>query len=232
MKISNKNYHLALVFAFIVCLTSCTGEKRKQTDNTQKPKLPEYEVVELEKENDVNKRFYQGNIILKQEEYISTDGIKGILNHVYDSIINSKYSPNVVNIFLFQSKEHSQSGMAQWIGRIYKSKNDISPNIDIEEFKNDQTTVSDAGLNKLSIEVRKEIWNEIVKAEDFSIQKADSKYPTSIRKNLILNSEYQLETEKKLKNDIKLKFEIDDSILEEIANEGLNKNWPFPPLIN
>lgn len=232
MKISNKNYHIALVASLIVCLASCVEQKPQQTDNIQKPKLPEYEVVDLEVENYAGKSFYLGNIILKQEEYISTEKTKNILNHVYDSIITSEHSPNIVNIFLFQSKEHSQSGMAQWIGRIYKSKNDKSPNIDIEEFKNDQTTISDAGLDKLSIVVRKEIWNEIVKAEDLSIQKADSKYPTSLRKNLMLNSEYQMEIEKKLKNDIKLKFEINDSILQEIANEGLNKNWPFPPLKN
>lgn len=232
MKVSNKSYQVALVATFIVCLTSCTEQKPKQTDNKQKLKLPEYEVVDLEVENYASKRLYQGNIILKHEEYISTDETTNVLNHVYDSIINSKHNPNVVNIFLFQSKEHSQSGMAQWIGRIYKSKNDINPKIDIEEFKNVQTTLPDDRPNKLSIEVRKEIWNEIIKAEDLSIQKADSKYPTSLRKNLILNSEYQMEIEKKLKSDIKLKFEIDDSKLEDIANEGLNKNWPFPPLKN
>lgn len=86
---------------------------------------------------------------------------------------------------------------------------------------------------------RKQIWNEIVKAEDRAYDDAQQKYPlpeaskagyspTVAREQLKKQAELKETLTSKYKNILANKYDLTRKQLDKIAIEGLKKEWPFP----
>lgn len=175
---------------------------------------------------------YRADIILKDDDGLNEERNRQLLIHIYDSIRNSSYRPNALNLFLFQTVEHSESGMGQWIARVSKAKIENEPTISVQHFKiHTEKDPKYADDKSLTIEKRKLIFKELIEAEDKSMLLADTKYPRTSIINSDKNSDYQQKLVKNLKAKIQKKYKVDEKRLKAISLEGLEYNWPMPPML-
>ena|SRR5690554_3456553 len=211
--------------------------------------IPDYSVLSSEVSDTKTKTLYALEVATNAK--LSETEIKVLLNHLFDSIMNTKNyeyrtHPNASRIFVYESKEHFESGMGQWIGMISKARNDNSPNIEINLPKPISSNMEEKNnylLKNIDTQTQKEIWNELNISEDRSNSEAEKKYPIKItgetieeiniqrnraKKNSDKHYEYQENLLKKYEEDVREKYNINDTIIKAISNKGLNENWPFP----
>ncbi|MEN5055623.1 hypothetical protein [Sphingobacterium kitahiroshimense] len=219
----------------INCTTSGTNVNTSSSMDTIRSEhitLLGYEISAPTITTSSTRTLYRANIILKDDDGLNEERNRQLLIHIYDSIRNSSYRPNALNLFLFQTVEHSESGMGQWIARISKAKIENEPTISVQHFKiNTEKDPTYADDKSLTIEKRKLIFKEIIEAEDKSMQLADKKYPRTSIINSDKNSDYQQKLVKNLKAKIQKKYKVDEKRLKAISLEGLEYNWPMPPML-
>ncbi|CAM3432725.1 hypothetical protein SPPR111872_00315 [Sphingobacterium prati] len=226
---------LSAIILFACCLNSETIESTELTDTTNDEisvaaptKLSGYTISPPTISRTPTKTLYRANIVLKGDDGLNDENNKQLLLHLYDSIKNSDASPNAVSLFLFQTEEHSQSGMGQWVARLSKAKNDDEPTVAAQHFKIPPPEKAPSYRKSLTLEIRKEIFKEIILAEDKSMQEAERKYPLTSFSNAEKNDTYQHQLAKKFKVEIQRKFKVDQKTLKTISLEGLEYNWPMP----
>ncbi|MGE8425178.1 MAG: hypothetical protein ACN6PI_20240 [Sphingobacterium siyangense] len=226
---------LSATILFASCLNSETTESTELTDTTNDEisiaaptKLSGYTVSPPTISRTPTKTLYRADIVLKGDDGLNDENNKQLLLHLYDSIKNSDASPNAVSLFLFQTEEHSQSGMGQWVARLSKAKNDDEPTVAAQHFKIPPPENAPSYRKSLTLEIRKEIFKEIIQAEDRSMQEAERKYPLTSFSNAEKNDSYQHQLAKKFKAEIQRKFKVDQKTLKTISLEGLEYNWPMP----
>lgn len=211
--------------------------------------IPNYSVLNSEVSDTKSKTFYVLEVATKAQ--LSEGDTKLLLNHLYDSIMSTKdyehrSHPNAVRISVYETKEHFESGIGQWIGMISKAENNNSPNIEISRRKPISSNFEEENknlLNDIDTQTQKEIWNELIIAEDKSNAEAEKKYPIKVtgktiaeiniqkdraEKNSDKHYEYQENLLRKYKEDVREKYEINDTIIKTITNKGLGENWTFP----
>lgn len=216
-----------------------------------KKEYPYYEIIQENITESGSKIKYEAKAVLKPNQNLDKPQMEKLLKHIYDSVTTrTPARPNVVNIFLFTSKEHMESDMGQWVGRISKAKNDNTPNLQIQFLnsvnENPIIETSDSTQDGIALEQKQKIWEQLILAEDQAQELAEKKHPITLkdtggktaeeidllreraRRNMDLNREYEKKLNDKYRRDIIQKFEIDESTLEIIIQEGLDKNWPFP----
>ncbi|MCW2259184.1 MULTISPECIES: hypothetical protein [Sphingobacterium] len=233
-------YSILYLFPLVAMLcTNCINSSREvntsssiDTIKNDQIKLLGYEILPPTISTSSNRTLYRANIILKDDDGLNEEKNRQLLLHIYDSIRNTSYRPNAINLFLFQTLEHSESGMGQWIARISKAKIENGPTISVQNFKtNIENDLAQDEGKSLSLNDRKMIFKEIIEAEDKSMQLADKKYPRTSTNNFDKNDDYQKKLVKKLKFTIQKKYNIDEKRLKAIALEGLEHNWPMPPML-
>lgn len=228
---------LIILFSFLGC--------------NPKQEYPYYEIIQENITESGSKIKYEAKAVLKPNQNLDKPQMEELLKHIYDSVTARTLArPNVVNIFLFTSKEHMESDMGQWVGRISKAKNDKIPNLQIQFLnslnENPIIEPSDSTQDGIALEQKQKIWKELILAEDQAQELAEKQYPITLknsegktakeidmlremaRRNMDLNYEYEEKLNEKYRREIIKKFEIDESTLEIIIQEGLDKNWPFP----
>ena len=216
-----------------------------------KKEYPYYEIIQENITESGSKIKYEAKAVLKPNQNLDKPQMEELLKHIYDSVTTrTPTRPNVVNIFLFTSKEHMESDMGQWVGRVSKAKNDNTPSLQIQFLNHDnenaKAEVSVSREDVIALEKKLKIWKELILAEDQAQELAEKQYPITLkdsegktakeidvlreraRRNMDLNYEYEDKLKEKYRREIMKKFGIDESTLKTISREGLDNNWPFP----
>lgn len=254
MKLQSFRVFTFLGFALLLVLTitSCGQEKATKSEKkvesstpaVQQPKvvLPTYIVLEEDVYDAPIKTQVTLNVLVSGE--ISDSGLRALLNQLYSSTkarrgFKNHNSPTNIYIYAFTTKERYESGMGLWIAMLQKSYDDVKPTISIKESQITQLGAKPEEKFGLSEAKRKQIWYEIVKAEDRTTTEAEQKYPLSdplkpgysqsiARKQLEKQAELQDILNEKYENELAKKYGLTRKQLDEIAVEGLIKDWSFP----
>jgi len=220
---------LTLIIMIGIVLTNCSNST--QTKSILKHSILKNEV------NDIPLKTQVQLDVLIMDTAITKQKVSDLLTFLYDETAKRtgfKYHTNPTNIYIyaFTSKDKAESGMAQWIGMISKSYDDVQPKIDISDTQLNSLTLKPVEKFGLSEDIRLEIWNKSIKIEDRAQKEADMKYPLDkagitqddIKKNVTLNDKLKAKYEKELAAE----YGISVAIIDSIGLEGLTKGWSFP----
>lgn len=167
---------------------------------------------------------------------ISRVGLTSLLDELYSNTQarrGFKYHnpPTHVFIYLYTSTERSQSGMAEWIAMLSKIGAREKPEIRISEIQLIEAGVVEEERFGLSTEQRKPIYWDILKARHRANREAEQRYPMSGRFSLA-EYENQKELENSLREqyqyEIATQYNVEPSQIDEIAREGMAKQWLLP----
>jgi len=238
--------NLTYIFvAGVLLLSSCTNENSTKATDTSiernstnytgtitNAKPVDYIISEPKVYTTPNRTLYRANVIIKGNDGLDDELNKKLLLYIYDSIKNTSSEPNAVGLFLFQTEEHSKSGMGQWVAKLSKAKVDLEPTVDIQHFKPKSVSNEIAAYDKsLTLDQRKLIFKEAIVAEDKATILADKNYPLSVRNNFDKNENLRNQLMKKYRNEVKKKYKLTEKTLKAISSEGLEYNWPMPPML-
>lgn len=200
--------------------SSKTPETPQQTQTQTQPQtqaekivMPQYTVLNEDIFDDIFngvyiKTQYELSILVSGE--ITEQGLRALLNELYSKMqlkrFENRRNPTHFVIWAYTSKEYAESDSGQQIAMLTKL-GDRDIKISFNERQMAQIGVKPEEKVGLSEAQRREIWNEIVKAEDRTT-------------NGILSQ--------KEKNDLAKKYGLTLEQLQEIRIEGLTKDWPFP----
>jgi hypothetical protein len=170
---------------------------------------------------------------------ITEEGVRDLLDQLYESAMNRKDfryhdGPTGVTIYVYQSESHFESEMGQWVGMLTKGKNDSNPSVTI---RNDLIASIDGGPRKdrfgLSELQRREVWNQIIAAEDRATREANERFPIE-RTSSVQQANERLDHVKtlieKYRHDVASKNGLTEEQLNAISTEAVQGNWPFPRL--
>lgn len=143
---------------------------------------------------------------------VTKESLTSLLNDLYSQAQSKGFAQHdeatVIDIKAYVSKEHAESGQGQWIGWISKSGDASQPSMTFDDRQIDELGNEDEEKFGMSEEKRKEIWQEIIRVEDRA------------------NHDDQLIEQSR--NELANQYGIARGQLDEIADEGLKKSWPFP----
>jgi hypothetical protein len=138
-----------------------------------------------------------------------------------------------VSIYVYESEAHARAEMGQWIGMLSKGKNDSSPEITIRPHTmtgaRRKNSESRFGLTEPT---RREIWDEIVAAEDQAARETEARFPmdTTISKAQVQSRENLINRLMKgHRHSVASKYRLTEAQLDAITEAALEENWPFPP---
>jgi len=170
---------------------------------------------------------------------VKKESLTSLLKDLYGQAQSKKFKghnqPTVIDIKAYMSRQHAESGMGQWIGWISKSGGQAHPSLSFDDRQINQLGKKAEEKLGLSEDKRKEIWKEIVRAEDSANKDAEQKYPEPNPQNGAAYMDAFQEKEKlakqlmgKYHDQVAKKYGLTRKQLDEIGNEGLQKSWPFP----
>lgn len=170
---------------------------------------------------------------------ITKESLTALLNDLYSQAKSKKFQQHnqatVIDIKAFMSKQHAESGMAQWIGWMHKPGNESQPSLIFDDRQIDQLGKKPEKKMGLSENKRKEIWQEGVRGEDRANREAKLKYPEPSPQNRIAYMEAfqkRCDLEKQLKSRYRkertVKYGLTLKQLDEINDEASHKSWAFP----
>lgn len=176
---------------------------------------------------------------------ISELGLRQLLQKLYDkanATRDFKYNdgkPTHVFVYLYTSQDHFKSGMGQWIAMLSK----VGENARIEtQVQTDLIAQLDAKpevKHGLSESKRKEIFIEIVMAQDIANSDAKRMYPlpdpakpgysqTKAGELIIKQAEASNTFREIYELEVAKYYGITKEQLKDISIEGIKKNWPMP----
>lgn len=174
---------------------------------------------------------------------VSRSALETLLRTLYSSTRKRRgfkfhESPTHIFIYAYTSREHAESGMGQWIAMLSR----IGENAEAEIAMNDRqlSQVGAAAEERfgLSEAKRKQIFSEIVKAEDRADREGEAKYPLSDLSRpgdsesfLKQVERYNVLKEKlreKYYDELAAQYGLTRQQLDEVRMEGMTKGWPFP----
>lgn len=88
-----------------------------------------------------------------------------------------------------------------------------------------------------TLDERKQIFAEIVTAEDKAQKEANAKYPTDpsvvtdtakLKENVDQNAELSTNLQKQYRQEVLNKYKLTEDASKEISLEGVKANWPMP----
>ncbi|MBA7667127.1 hypothetical protein ES703_75212 [subsurface metagenome] len=173
-------------------------ERQKPPVQPEKPVMPNYKVLDQDIYDAPVKAQIVLNVLVWGE--ISETGLRALLNTLYSSAKAKrgfKYhkSPTNIYIYAFTSKERAESGMGQWVAMLALSYGDAKPSISINNRQIAQLGAKPEEKFGLSEVTRKQIWSEIVKAEDRATKEAEERYPFSPSQSLRAGQTFRLTKE-------------------------------------
>jgi hypothetical protein len=147
------------------------------------------------------------------EDSLSEDRLRTLLRTLYReaaSLTGFKNSvhPTHVGIYAYASEAHVKAGMGQWVAMLSKTPAIAEPEIRVNESNIQAAMYPAEEKFGISEEERLAIWNEIVLGGDRATAHGD--VTRSYRD--VLARKHNLTREQ----------------IEEIADEGMEKNWPLP----
>lgn len=170
-------------------------------------------------------------IITSNVEEITEDRLQHLMETLYQEAAEELPGeeddrPQLVFIYLYTSEQHASSGMGQWIGMVSKSGGEAEPSFSINEGELNSLGETPELKFGYTEEERKEIWFEIIHAEDRADAEAMEKYPDMEPYDEY--ADYYDDLSAQYKQEVADAYELTMDQLDEIAFEGLSKNWPFP----
>jgi hypothetical protein len=176
---------------------------------------------------------------------ITESNLRELINKLYVSISNRKgfkfhQFPTNIYIYAFISRKYYESGMGQWIAMLEKNQASTESKILINSNQLGGLNVKSEEKFGLSVQQRKAIWDELIKAEDRAWAEAENAYPSNLdavrgmsREQIKIQLDRHFLTEEALKEGYKdrlsKKYNLTKQQLKEIALEGLEKDWAMPP---
>lgn len=210
-------------------------------DKSQIVKVPKYTVLSKQTEDVLIKTQVRIDILLRGK--YTKGEIGKLLKKIYGKYAKStgyryRRHPTNIYVYAFISKEHYKSGSGQWIAMLDKNRDDEFPNIRFNKLQIEQLDSMPKQKFAVSERKRKKIFKEMVKAEDKAYEESKIKYSCS--SNLTVKDDKFwaiMDTQKKVQDEIyekeleKLseKYNATREQLDEIALEGMKKDWPLPP---
>lgn len=186
----------------LAAIPSATKEERQKsgvapapTVAQEKIAMPKYSVLDEDVYDDAGATKITFNILVSGK--ITEPGLRALLNKLYSSTKarrGFKYhdSPTNIYIYAFTSKERAGSGMGQWIAMLQKNRDDGKPTISINERQIAQLGAKPKERFGLSEKKRKEIWQELVLAEDRARKRAEEQYPLDPTQSLRVGQVFPL----------------------------------------
>jgi len=224
-----KALKITLIIAIGMVLTNCSN-------STQTKYILKHTILKNEVNDSPIKTQVEIDVLIT-DTAITKQKVSDLLTFLYSKTAKRtgfEYHTNPTNIYIYAytSKEKAESGMAQWIGMISKSYDDVQPQIDISETQLKSLTLKSVEKFGLPQKIRLEIWKKSIKIEDRAQKEADKKYPldkagitkNDIKKNVALNDKLKAKYEKGLAAE----YGISVAIIDSIGLEGMTKGWPFP----
>ncbi|TDS05965.1 hypothetical protein [Sphingobacterium paludis] len=253
----------------VFAATSCSTNEAKNSDKASNPKLLNeknvskkidvkssslrYTILTEEISKSGDKVLYEAKVILDESNVNQDNDLRVLAQGIHDSIVAKHQdrvggNPNVFNIQIFSSLEHANSGLAQWIAKLTKARNDEFPTVATNPTPNQ----SDSEKNSLetmtgkTLDQRKKIGNEIIEGQDRALYLAEKKYPITLksvdalnskaleaqriiaRQNMDANYEYEQQLNDQFETALLKKHAITKDVLSKITNEGEDYNWPIP----
>ncbi len=137
--------------------------------------------------------------------------------------------PTNVGIYLFNSEEKANNGMAQWSAMLLKSQHNNEPEIYFNDVQIRSSEILPESKYGLSENFRKEIWKAIVKCEDMADQELESSFSKARKMEEFLRLDQKRnEIIKNCKSELCNQFGIDQNIVTKISSEAIQKGWTFP----
>jgi len=250
--VSSLGYALILLIQ-ILTFTSCgrqespkSQEKKAETQTTpvQQPQvaLPEYSILNEDINDTPLKTQITLNILVSGE--ISKTNLTNLLNELYSKTQDRtgfKYHnrPTHIGIYAYTSKEYAQAGLGQWIAMLLKIGENVKPEITINERQISQLGAKPEAKFGLSEDKRRQIWDELIKAERRADSETEQRYPLPDPLEPNYSASYagkQVEKQGKLRSFLREKYEseiakkygLTSKQLNKIVEEAIAKDWPFP----
>ena len=131
--------------------------------------------------------------------HITDDGLRNLLSKLYSEVHNRrgfKYHSNPTHIFIYAytDKERAESGI-QWIAMLSKVGEGDKPKISVKDSQIKGLLAKPEIKFGLSENQRKQIWKEIIMAEDRASQEAEARYPLEPWSSLSVGQELRLTKE-------------------------------------
>lgn len=205
--------------------------------------MPDFEIIDEETHDSPIKAQVVIRAVVK--ERAAEGELRALLMKLYDRAMEKtgfQYHDRVTNayIYLFTSEEHAVSGY-QWVAMLDKSFDDPGPSITIDEARlelyfNPPEPVARFGLTESQ---RKEIFKDIVRAEDRAMKESMAKYPDLLPSDPGYSQDAfweqanrQMDEQDRLteiyKDALAEEHGLTRDELREIGLEGMNKQWPMP----
>lgn len=197
--------------------------------------LPEYELVYADDGDQGYNPAIKINAVVSGQ--ITESGLRRLLLKLLAGASSSTGRPRVF-IYLFQSHEHFESGMGQWIAML-KPGSGPQPDIDVKTELVEQLGTETEVIGGLPEVTRKKIFWEIVLAEDRADTEALLQYPFVTRRKpaysegerneLLANqSRARKMLVAKYMTELTERYGVTETQLEGIQNEGSQRDWPLP----
>lgn len=241
---------LASVFVFINCSSDSTEgiETTEVIETTEKDEkivetgtsknLLKHSVLNEEVDDNIAKTQVAVDILL-QDKIISEEGIRNLLNELYDQIKNRtgfRYHdhPTAIYIYAYSSREKADSGMGQWVGMLSKNHDDTKPQIRISETQLRAVNIIAEEKFEFKEEERQKIWKKIAKIELKAQGGADHKYPINhpdaTEEDMEKNAQLNYKLQEKYQKELAKEYKTTVAILDSISNEAIEKGWAIPGL--
>jgi len=235
---------LALIFGGCDKDTTSSGDRnRSHEDSTETTvvakapaamPLPRHEVLNRSVSDTPIKTQVQLDLLVGNKP--STESLRSLLTALFDQVKREKgfqyhSSPTHVYIYAYPDKERAKSGTGGWVAMLSSSGEGERPDVRINESLLKTLAAGATVSFNLTEGKRKEIFSEVVQAEDRANREAEAKFPlggSNARQQLERQSDYIHKTAKQYKQDIAKKHGLTEKQLTAISVEGLEKHWPMP----
>ena len=177
---------------------------------------------------------------------ITKEGLEQLLQNLYDEANATRDfnyhggKPTHVFVYLYQSKEHFESGIGQHIAMLSKAGDSALIDTHIKTELIAKLNAIPEVKYGLSEEERKEVFISIIFAEENARIESEKLYPnpnpldpnySSINVKEIIRKQTEVlnKLDAKYKLEVADRFGISKEQLNKISTEGMMNNWPMPP---
>ncbi len=140
-------------------------------------------------------------------------------------------NPTVVAIYLYASRVHYAGSESSWLAMLTKVPTNPVPTIQVMNSAVAALQVKPEERIGLSEDQRRQIWTQIIQAEDRAWKKADELYPVKLRTTPEALGAYDAASKwlsKKYRGEAFQKHGLTEEQGRSISDEGLRKGWPMP----
>lgn len=130
-----------------------------------------------------------------------------------------------VYIYVYGTKEQASAGQGLWIGMVAMGPSDKGePRVSINEERLAALSRDPEERFGLSEQERKEVFRDVVAAEDRATREAAARVPDS---EIMKQIDVQRELMQEYKTDLAQTYSLTEDQLSQITVEGITKGWPY-----